>query len=410
MNNIPRRDKAFRFKAEVKDAEKGRLEAIVSCFGNKDSYGDIVCKGAFARFISDCKAQGGSFPPGVWSHDWDRPVAETLNMWEEDDGLHVLAQFNLDTQDGRDAYSNVKKKLFKEYSFAFCVADEMQTKDGNLLKDLYPVFEWSPTLVGANRATRTVDVKAGDINTSGRDVLTITGGTPVWISPPGPAAADTAEPRFFKAAYLGPYSERNAAMEALMSLNSDLMYNSALEACYDCDGDDDTTDQAVADWGAACDEFRDLTSGILRAILAMEKPPVLDDDNGAYASPSLYSLLLERFPEPTKSELPAGSLVTQAEAALAVVEAFRARIGALNTLRMKEGRVLSDANRGRVSGVRADLAACIEQLDTFLTDTQPQTATAADAEAKAAIPPALLAAHLAAKNAALRSLLSSGIK
>ncbi len=213
--------------------------------------------------------------------------------------------------------------------------------------------------------------------------------------------------RFFKAAYLGPYSERNAAMEALMSLNSDLMYNSALEACYDVDGDDDTTDQAVADWGAACDEFRDLSSGILRAILAMEKPPVIDEDDTSYA-PSLYSLLLKHFPKDVcTSEAPAAKLAEQSDAALAVVKRLHSRMVGLNETRKKEGRQLSDANRNRVSGVRADLAACIEQLDTFLTDTQP---IAADTAAKAAISPALLAAHLAAKNAALRSLLSSGIK
>ncbi len=152
--------KPFDFKASVQDEGKGIIHAVVSVFGNVDSYGDVMVKGAFKNSIERGKKKG-KLPPGVWSHDWERPIAKTLDAWETDEGLNVLGQFNLETKDGQDAYSNVKHQLFDEYSFGFKrVKGGEEEKEGkNYVSDV-EWLEWSPVLVGANRETYTAAVKS----------------------------------------------------------------------------------------------------------------------------------------------------------------------------------------------------------------------------------------------------------
>lgn len=157
-----RERKSFASKATVQDETQGIVHCVVSVFGTsaaeKDSDGDVVVKGAFDRTLKDRKDAGRALPPGVWAHDWNRPIAKTLEAYEGADGLHVVGQCNLETQDGRDAFSNIKLGLFSEYSFGFEVKDSERKDGARFLKDL-ELYEWSPVLVGADRRTGTVAVK-----------------------------------------------------------------------------------------------------------------------------------------------------------------------------------------------------------------------------------------------------------
>jgi DNA polymerase sigma len=58
---------------------------------------------------------------------------------------------------------------------------------------------------------------------------------------------------------------------------------------------------------------------------------------------------------------------------LAAVDELKARMSSLKDLRMKEGRVLSDANRKRIGSLKEALAAVLSDLDELLTMTQPNT-------------------------------------
>jgi hypothetical protein len=149
--------KSFSFHPEIEDVGKGVVHACVSVFGNVDASGDIVCTGAFKRSLEVAEASG-KFPPGVFYHDWKQPVARTLKAWEALDGLHVLGQFNLETQRGRETFSDIKAGIITEYSFGFRVLAEEKSREGRLIKDL-EWYEWSPVLMGANRMTYTAGVK-----------------------------------------------------------------------------------------------------------------------------------------------------------------------------------------------------------------------------------------------------------
>lgn len=148
--------KSFAFKASTDEA-KGIVEAVVSVFGNKDSDGDVLVKGAFAGSIQKSKATG-DYPPGVWMHDWTQPVCKTLDMWEAEDGLHVKGQFFADDPDSWKAFTKIKNGLIKQYSFGFKTLKDEQKSDARHILDV-DMYEWSPVLYGANSSTYTAAVK-----------------------------------------------------------------------------------------------------------------------------------------------------------------------------------------------------------------------------------------------------------
>ena len=145
--------KSLTVNIKATDDEKGIVEAIVSCFGNVDSYGEIVDKGAFVDSLAR------KFPKGVWMHDWTIPVSKTLEAREVDSGLYIKGQFNLDTQRGREAYSDLKFGTVDEFSIGYSVEEDYLGEDGFRHLKKLKLYEWSPVLIGANPATQVLDVK-----------------------------------------------------------------------------------------------------------------------------------------------------------------------------------------------------------------------------------------------------------
>jgi len=150
--------KSFDCKVSAEEATTGLLHAVVSVFGNVDHDNEVMEPGAFAAYLERAKAKG-KYAPGCWMHDWTLPVAKTLEMWENADGLHIIAQFNLDTQIGRETFSNIKHELITEYSIGFSVADS-EFKDGRRHIKQVELYEWSAVLHGANSETYTVGLKS----------------------------------------------------------------------------------------------------------------------------------------------------------------------------------------------------------------------------------------------------------
>ena len=163
--NIER--KSYDAKIDASGNE-GIVEAIVSVFNNVDSVGDRVKYGFFDESIKS------KLPKGVWSHDWRTPVAKTLEAKEllpgdpllpeklqSLGGLYVKGQFNLETQAGRETFSNIKAGIIDEFSIGYTVQEETIAPDGarELIKG--KLYEWSPVLFGANPATAVVGVKSG---------------------------------------------------------------------------------------------------------------------------------------------------------------------------------------------------------------------------------------------------------
>lgn len=164
---------AAEFKAL--DGDQGVAEMIVSVFHNVDGANEIVMPGFFADSLARRRTSDGRPKvKGVWGHDWITPIAKTLEARElppgdgllppslaDLGGLWVRGQFNLETQRGREAFSDLKFGSIDEFSIGYTVSrDEYDQETGirKLLKgDLY---EWSPVLVGMNDATALLSAKS----------------------------------------------------------------------------------------------------------------------------------------------------------------------------------------------------------------------------------------------------------
>lgn len=152
-----------RVKANLKIIEKkedkredetaGIIEAYVSVFNNLDLDGDIIMRGAFTDSLKV------KYPKGVWMHDWSIPIAKTLKAEEDDEGLLIRAQFNLETQRGKEAFSDIRFGIIDEFSIGFKILDfEWDENDNRVIKKV-KLYEWSPVLAGANPKTRLLYAK-----------------------------------------------------------------------------------------------------------------------------------------------------------------------------------------------------------------------------------------------------------
>lgn len=167
----------FEFKAITGQIDVDEAKGIVECFvagiGNKDSVGDIVLPGAFTESLKRRK------PRVVWGHDWNHPIGKVLDIYEVGPndprlpmkmrkagigGLFARVQFNLKSEKGREAFTNVS--FFgeeQEWSIGYKTLDAFfdGARKANMLKEV-ELYEVSPVLHGANQLTATISIKSED--------------------------------------------------------------------------------------------------------------------------------------------------------------------------------------------------------------------------------------------------------
>jgi HK97 family phage prohead protease len=156
--------------AQFKVADKGEgiIEAIVAVFNNEDRGGEIIREGFFALSLQK------KLPKGVWMHDWTQPVARTIEARElspgdpllpeklkELGGAYIKGQFNLGTQRGREAFSDIEFGIVDEFSIGFMPTKWLYNEETEVVELIEGEwFEWSPVLVGMNPETYLMNVKA----------------------------------------------------------------------------------------------------------------------------------------------------------------------------------------------------------------------------------------------------------
>ena len=167
----------IQFKANSGQFNIDQAQGIVECFvagiGNKDSVGDIVISGAFAKSLMRRK------PRVVWGHNWNDPIGKVIEIYEVPPndqrlpqkmkmagigGLYAKVQFNLNSEKGREAFANVA--FFgeeQEWSIGYKTLDAIydNSKQANILREV-ELYELSPVLHGANQLTGTISVKSDE--------------------------------------------------------------------------------------------------------------------------------------------------------------------------------------------------------------------------------------------------------
>ena len=211
--------KAVRNATISVDKAEGIVEAFAAAIGNKDSVGDIIAPGAFAKSLQRRK------PRVVWGHNWNEPIGKVLEITEVPGsdprlppkmrsagvgGLFVKVQFNLASERGREAFASV---LFfgedQEWSIGYktLVGNYDPARSANLLQEV-ELYEVSPVLHGANNLTGTISVKGEEGSNSNMSTVsdvdwnagtTGTGGSEYTITytPATTAAGAVDEKRYF---------------------------------------------------------------------------------------------------------------------------------------------------------------------------------------------------------------------
>lgn len=161
----------FKDATGFKETEDGSgiFEGYASVFGNVDSYGDKVLKGAFSKSLAKSFPNDGAGIPCYWSHRMDDPefiLGKTISAVEDEHGLKVRVSLDLDNPKAAAAYRALKAGAVNQMSFAYEVVDshfvpEKGAKYGgvNELRELN-IFEVSVVQIGANTATSIDMVKS----------------------------------------------------------------------------------------------------------------------------------------------------------------------------------------------------------------------------------------------------------
>lgn len=156
-------NKSHQVTAELKeDGDAGEVVAAFSIFNELDTDGDVVLSSAF---------KDGQEVGMIWSHSWGSRAIGKGTISVEEDRAVFRGNFFLDTQDGSEAYKTVKNMGgLQEWSWGFKVLDADIVEDDEspfgykrIIKST-EVYEVSPVLIGANRNTSTLSVKADSPN------------------------------------------------------------------------------------------------------------------------------------------------------------------------------------------------------------------------------------------------------
>lgn len=147
--------------------DEGQFTAYASVFGNVDSHGDRVVKGAFSRSLK-AWSSGRDRIPVLFGHRTDDPdynIGAVVKAVEDEHGLKIVGELDLDSPKAAQVYRLLKGRRISDLSFAYSVRDSRPAKsaDGGPCTDLLDLdlHEVSVVPVGANSETEVLAVKSG---------------------------------------------------------------------------------------------------------------------------------------------------------------------------------------------------------------------------------------------------------
>jgi HK97 family phage prohead protease len=161
MTNLKK--KYFDCDFEVKSLnEDGTFEGYGSVFGNIDSYGDIVVKGAFDKSLKALKSKN-RMPALLWQHKSSEPVGIFTDAYEDEIGLYVKGKLALKTVRGQEAYELMKMGAISGMSIGFIVnVEEYDSKNNTSLLKEIDLWEVSLVTFPSNDSARVSSVKSID--------------------------------------------------------------------------------------------------------------------------------------------------------------------------------------------------------------------------------------------------------
>lgn len=143
----------------------GTFTGYGSVFGNTDSYGDVVEKGAFKESLDQANS-GGKMPAMLWQHKHDEPIGVWTEMAEDDHGLLVKGKLLVDDDPlAKRAYAHLKAGSVGGLSIGYSIpkgGGEWDDEAGVYRLKNLKLWETSLVTFPANEAAQVETVKAAD--------------------------------------------------------------------------------------------------------------------------------------------------------------------------------------------------------------------------------------------------------
>lgn len=140
----------------IGDGTTGEFEGYGSVFGVVDSYRDVVDKGAFVESL-----EKHGLPKLLLQHSSWMVGGKYLEVFEDDKGLFVKGQLNLEVQAAREAYSLMKQDAISGLSIGYSVLEEdMDRETGVTHLKKVRLYEVSIVTFPANESATISAVKA----------------------------------------------------------------------------------------------------------------------------------------------------------------------------------------------------------------------------------------------------------
>ena len=140
---------------ELLDADEyaGIIKGYGSYFGNKDSDGDIITKGAYKKTIQE----NGKRVKYLYQHSMDMPIGKMRELYEDDKGLVFVAEI-AKTQLGKDVVELMKSGVLTENSVGI-MPMQKENKGDYLEISEFKLYEISAVTLAANDQAKILDVK-----------------------------------------------------------------------------------------------------------------------------------------------------------------------------------------------------------------------------------------------------------
>ena len=141
---------------ELKDVDEksGIIQGYASVFGNVDSDGDVIVKGAYSKTI----AENNDRVAFLYQHDITKPIGKNLNLNEDSYGLKFEAKFSNSTL-GRDVAIMASEGIIKEVSVGFRTIKGTAKQDNYEIQEV-KLYEYSLVTLAANPLAMVTDLKS----------------------------------------------------------------------------------------------------------------------------------------------------------------------------------------------------------------------------------------------------------
>ncbi|MEQ9489509.1 MAG: HK97 family phage prohead protease [Alphaproteobacteria bacterium] len=141
----------------------GEFSGYGSVFDVVDSYGEKVAPGAFSETLRERGSKGIKM---LWQHSAAEPIGTWTELREDEYGLFVKGQIELETRRGRDAHALLKSGALDGLSIGFVPKKSLVDEESGLVT-LSEIDLWEISLVtfAANSAAMVQAVKSIETKT-----------------------------------------------------------------------------------------------------------------------------------------------------------------------------------------------------------------------------------------------------